>query len=574
MENNGDTDKFKNQVEIFENKNNIMKLKKEKILTLRKRNIKKNNFQRILEEKIKKEQEKYIIYEFEENDFFNASKLYKNNKNDIFKLSFETLKKKNYDDHELKFWLYSMVKVSLKGRKKDIEEKILHYLTNEKVNFLIDILIDYSQFSINNFNNVDQIKNQIKFKYNACSILINLLNDTNKYNDTFIDKIMNIYNFMNILINFYQNTKEISFLILLTHYQWLMNNGIQDDSYKKIIKKHPGINFPQLIQNIFNLNNSELYTNNIRMIIIYLEQQSDTKMFYQYNNYFKNIENIIIYCIQNNNISLLNESYCLLNLLLKSEANCKLIIENKIFIKLLTQIINGFNHISYCSCCLCKLIKNDENNLINENYQIYKVIFEILLNKINSDKNIIKHALKMLRLIINNKNGYNLLNFIINNSYQKFFLRLQEIYFEKPYNLLVQSEIFTFFDNFFDLANNSLKNNLLANGLHTFTLNCLESSYQEFVDENKDNDCYNKLIIKILKLLITILNFAENDLNLKINLKNLCEEKNIYDILIKLNYCKNQQIQDLVGELNDNFFNGYEKEEYSDYENDYENDNE
>ena len=164
MENNGDTAKFKNQVEIFENKSNIMKLKKEKILTLRKRNIKRSNFQRILEEKIKKEQEKYIIYEFEENDFFNASKLYKNNKNDIFKISFETLKKKNYDDHELKFWLYSLVKVSFKGKKKDIEEKILHYLTNEKVNFLIDILIDYSQFSVNNFNNVNQIKNQIKFK--------------------------------------------------------------------------------------------------------------------------------------------------------------------------------------------------------------------------------------------------------------------------------------------------------------------------------------------------------------------------------------------------------------------------
>ncbi len=568
MEKNGRIDNFKNQTEIFENKDNIIKLKKEKILTLRKQNKRRNNFYRILEEKAKKEEEKYKIYEFEENDFFNLPLKYKNNKNDIFKLSYEDLRNKNYDDHELKYWLYSMNVLSLKGKKKDIEQKILKNLTNKKVTFLMDLLIDCSQFNINNFSNIALIKNQIKFKYTACSLLINILFDTNEYNEIFINKIMDIYNFMTILINLYQNTNEISFIILLTHCQWLMNNGIQDDSYKTIIKKHSSINFPKLIQTIFNINNPELYINNIRMVKIYLEQQNDTKTFYLYNNFIKDIENIINYCIQNNNVNLLNEAYCALNMLLKSDANCKLVLENKMYIKLLTQIVNGFNNIAYCNCCLCKLIKNDENNMINDNYQIYKIIFDIILNNKNiSDKDAIKHALKILRLIINNKNGYNLLNFIINNSYQKFFIRLQEIYFDKPYNLLVQSEIFNFFENFFDLANNSLKNNLINNELHVFTLNCLENSYQEFVNENKDNDCYNKLIIKILKLLITILNFGENDLNMKITLKNLCEEKNIYNILNELNYCKNPQIQELVGDLNDNFFNAYENEEYSDYDN-------
>ncbi len=551
MEKNGRIDNFKNQTEIFENKDNIIKLKKEKILTLRKQNKRRNNFYRILEEKAKKEEEKYKIYEFEENDFFNLPLKYKNNKNDIFKLSYEDLRNKNYDDHELKYWLYSMNVLSLKGKKKDIEQKILKNLTNKKVTFLMDLLIDCSQFNINNFSNIALIKNQIKFKYTACSLLINILFDTNEYNEIFINKIMDIYNFMTILINLYQNTNEISFIILLTHCQWLMNNGIQDDSYKTIIKKHSSINFPKLIQTIFNINNPELYINNIRMVKIYLEQQNDTKTFYLYNNFIKDIENIINYCIQNNNVNLLNEAYCALNMLLKSDANCKLVLENKMY-----------------NCCLCKLIKNDENNMINDNYQIYKIIFDIILNNKNiSDKDAIKHALKILRLIINNKNGYNLLNFIINNSYQKFFIRLQEIYFDKPYNLLVQSEIFNFFENFFDLANNSLKNNLINNELHVFTLNCLENSYQEFVNENKDNDCYNKLIIKILKLLITILNFGENDLNMKITLKNLCEEKNIYNILNELNYCKNPQIQELVGDLNDNFFNAYENEEYSDYDN-------
>ena len=136
MEKNDQSDKFKNQLINFENKNNIMQMKKEKILTLRKHNKRRNNFYRILEEKAKKEEEKYKIYEFEENDFSNLPMIYQNNKNDIFKLSYEDLKKKNYDDHELKYWLYSMNIISLKGRRKDLEQKILKNLTNKKVSFL------------------------------------------------------------------------------------------------------------------------------------------------------------------------------------------------------------------------------------------------------------------------------------------------------------------------------------------------------------------------------------------------------------------------------------------------------
>ena len=204
------------------------------------------------------------------------------------------------------------------------------------------------------------------------------------------------------------------------------------------------------------------------------------------------------------------------------------------------------------------MVKCDENNIINDNFQLSKTLFDIILNKKYVDRNVIRHSLKLLRLIINNKNGYNLLNYIISNSFQNFFIRLQNLYFEEPHNLLVQSEIFCFYEN------NSLKNNLLENNLHIFTLACLESSYQEFLNENKDNACYNKLIIKILHLIGTILNFGKNDLKLKIGLKNCCEEKNIYYILTELNYSKNKDIQDLVDYLNTNFFDGYENEETGD----------
>ena len=561
MESEGDKKKEINKLEKFESMENFINSKKEQILTLRKKKNRKNNLYRILLEKEIKEQDKYKMLEFDLNEFSKTKQNYENkNKNDIYKLSFEELNNKKYDDEELKYWLYSMNEISIKGKKHLIEEKILKNLTPEKIKFLIKILIDTSQFNIN-LNNLAQLKNQIKFKYNACSLLINILYDTNKYNEIIIDKIKNIFDFIYLLFNYYNNTKEISFLILITNYQWLINNAMQEDSYKEIIKKNPKINFPDLIQNIFNINNSELYLNNIRMVIIYLYEQKEPETFYQYNIFIKEIENIIYYCLQNNNINLLKESYKALSILLKSEANCKLIIENKEYIKLLSLIINGFNTFSYCNCCLSKLVKNDENNIINDNYQLYKTLFDIILNKTYIDKNVIKHALKIIRLIINNKNGYNLLNFIINNSFQNFFFRLQNLYFEKPNNLLIQSEIFSFYENFFNCANNTFKNKLLENNLHIFTLNCLENSYEEFIKDNKDNHCYNKLIKQILNLLATILKFGENNLNIKIILKNCCEEKNIYYILNELNYCKNKDILDLIEYLNINFFEGYENEE-------------
>ena len=172
----------------------------------------------------------------------------------------------------------------------------------------------------------------------------------------------------------------------------------------------------------------------------------------------------------------------------------------------------------------------------------------------------------MLRLIFNNKNGYNIINIIINTYSNNFFVQLQQLYFEKPYDLLIQSEIFNFLNNIFKLTNNSFKSMLISNDLHKFVLNCLESCYKEFITDNKDNKCYNKLIVQMLNLLVSILKFGEGDLNMKISLKEYCEEKNIYDILQELNYSKNKEIQDLVEILNHNYFNGYENEEFNDDE--------
>ena len=573
MENDPGKIKVLNPVEKFETSENFLNSKKEKILTLRKKKNKKRNIYRIIKEKEIKEEEKYKIYEFDKNELSKIKALYKTkdkSKNDIYKLSLEEIKSKNYNDDELKYWIYTMCKTSLRGKQSSIKEKILKNITTEKIKYLINIVIDKTYFNTN-INDINVLKNQIKFKYNSCSLLINILYDTEKYTEIIVNYIKDIFDFIFILFNFYNISKDISFLILITHYQWLINNAVQDEWYNFLKKKNKDINLPVLIQNIFSINNPELYLNNIRMLIIFLSQEDDPKTFYQYNIFIYELQNIINYSIENNNIHFLKEAYKALSILLKSEANCKLIIEDKKYIKLLSMIIKGFNTFSYCNCCLTKLIKNDENNIINDNYQIYINLFDIILNKTYVDKIVIKHALKIIRLIINNKNGFKLLNYILNNSFQNFFLRLQQLFFEKPNNLLVQSEIFKFYENFFNCANNTLKNKLLENNLHIFTLNCLGNSYEEFLKENKDNDSYNKLIEQMLSLLGTILLFGDNDLKVKINLKNCCEEKNIYNILIELNYCQNKHIQDLVEYLLRNFFEGYENEEYKEINDDNEN---
>ena len=116
------------------------------------------------------------------------------------------------------------------------------------------------------------------------------------------------------------------------------------------------------------------------------------------------------------------------------------------------------------------------------------------------------------------------------------------------------------------MSNNSFKAILISNGLDKFNINCLEECYQEFISENKDNTYYNKLIVQMLNLLYSILKFGESDLNMKITLKEYCEEKNIYQILNELNYSKNKLIQDLVENINTDCFEGYENEEFNEDE--------
>ena len=60
---------LKDALKNFKTEKDINKIQKDKILTLRKKRIKKNNARRVLEENEEKSDQKYKIYEFEEIDF-------------------------------------------------------------------------------------------------------------------------------------------------------------------------------------------------------------------------------------------------------------------------------------------------------------------------------------------------------------------------------------------------------------------------------------------------------------------------------------------------------------------------
>ena len=567
MEKKFDIIRAKKFAEDLKSGKDILNIKKNKFLSLRKKNNNKNNYNRILKGKGIEENKKYSLYEFDENDFKNG-KINFVNVNDVYKLPFEKNKNNFYDNEEFKYWLYLVYKRTIEGDKTELKN-ILKNFTKEKIEFLINILIDSSQFnnSSNNIFQFEEIKNNIKFKYNICSILINLLYDTEEYNEIFIENIMSIYNFISILIKLYKTWNEISFIVLIIHYQWLINNLIiESNIYSEIIEKNPKINFPELIQDIFNLNKIELYLVNIRMLILFLDNQENPQSFIQYKIFISILDKIITNCSDISHIDILLASYKALNKLFKSEANCVLVLEDKNYIKLINKIIQGFNSFTFCDCCLTKLIKNDKENVINETYQIHLMLIDIIFKKIPATKNIIKHALKIMRLIFYNKNGFNVINYLINTYTKNIFAQLQLLFSEKPNNLLIQSEVFNFLFAIFDLSNNSFKAILISNGLDKFNINCLEECYQEFISENKDNTYYNKLIVQMLNLLYSILKFGESDLNMKITLKEYCEEKNIYQILNELNYSKNKLIQDLVENINTDYFEGYENEELNEDE--------
>ena len=168
MEKKFDIIRAKKYAEDLKSGKDILNIKKNKFLSLRKKNNNKNNYNRIIKGKGIEENKKYSLYEFDESDFTNDKNNFVN-VNDVYKLPFEKNKNNFYDNEEFKYWLYLVYKRTIEGDKTELKN-ILKNFTSEKIEFLINILIDSSQFnnSSNNIFQFEEIKNNIKFKYNIC----------------------------------------------------------------------------------------------------------------------------------------------------------------------------------------------------------------------------------------------------------------------------------------------------------------------------------------------------------------------------------------------------------------------
>ena len=94
----------KKYAENLNTEDDILNIKKDKLLSLRKKNNKKIKFNRIFEQKEIEETKKYSIYEFQESDFKNIL-----NKKDISELPLENKNNNIYENEEFKCILYCIV---------------------------------------------------------------------------------------------------------------------------------------------------------------------------------------------------------------------------------------------------------------------------------------------------------------------------------------------------------------------------------------------------------------------------------------------------------------------------------
>ena len=177
---------------------------------------------------------------FKESDF--SFEFTSKNKN-IISLELNDLINLNYNNLELKYYFFSLRKISIKGQSNLILENI----SNEKINFFFNILFD------ENINNLT-IEEFLKFKYEILIILINLNVDFEDFNEIYIKNTQNIYNFIIKIINFNNiNNENNPYLIILYHLIWLFSNIINDNEIFNIIIKNENIKIPFLIKNIFDL---------------------------------------------------------------------------------------------------------------------------------------------------------------------------------------------------------------------------------------------------------------------------------------------------------------------------------
>ena len=480
---------------------------------------------------------------FKESDF--SFDFTEKNKN-IFNLNLNDLQNLNYNNLELKYYFFFLRKISIKGEKINL---ILENISQEKIDFFFKILFD------ENINNLT-IEEFLKFKYEILIILINLNVDSEDFNENFIKNSQNIFNFI-IKITKINNINENNpYLIILYHSIWLFANVINDDEIFEIVFKNENIKIPFLIKNIFDSKIFPVFKPTFELFFTFLQKiENFNENFIIENKFFlEYFYQIIQFSLNEFQINLLSIIFQTLNFFLKKKEIVDFILLNFTnFKNLIETIFNCYKIYHKSQCCLIKILKRDENFFLFNQYE--KIIFDdFVLNCIsnindnNNDSKSVKHAIKILIILINSEKILNIL--IKKENDFKLFGNINRI-FIKFNNFSLIFTIFSFYDKIFEKGNLFIKKILIDKNLHIFCIDELQK-----IIENKNNKI-DKIIFTILTILKKTLSFSNEIEQTSNKIKDDLEQRNFFDFLIKLQQNKNSLVYDLAIDIIENFYDDF-----------------
>ena len=491
-------------------------------------------------------------YEFSDEDFINYginSETSEKNET-IFDISIEDLVASCETENkiELKFWLYKLGKISLEGNKELIQSKIINKISVEKINLLFK-LITFSD------NNVGTVSDDIlKIRYQSICILINILVDTDTYNQIFIDKAEIIINSM---LNLLHKVSQLNENVLLYHLQWLFSNMIESQEMFYCINQNKKLNIINFLKQVFDYNSKqENYLDNIvtLWILQFCLHHLDGDSIAFYSIFINNIQNLVQKSMKHLNVELLVECFnCLIEY--SKSAQCLNIIlnpNNNNGINLLQSIVKTVNIVPEAHELINLMILNDKRNFILSSYDIFgEIILPFLFGiKDGDDKKATTNTVNSLNLFhtLLDKScvSANIINKFMSNS--KCFDNFIYLYTNND-SFEIKKKVIVILTDIFQKGDIRIKQHLCNIKLHIFLIN----EIQKYIDEAYGKDL-NEIIALLLSGLEKILIYSDQNYS-KINyVQKELEESNIIGVLLKLQCHKQQSIYETAVSLLESFW--------------------
>ena len=480
---------------------------------------------------------------------FNSNNIVNSNNNEyndnIFELTLIDLQQSQNTENqiELKRYLFEINKISLLGKTSEIETKILNNFSTEKTQFIFDLL-----FTNINSNPTTYTLTNINFQYECLTLLINLIIDTNKYNNIFLTNLPLIYNYILTLStqpHLISNNSQLQ--IIYYHFIWLLGNIIQ--GYNQPFPND--INIPQLISNIYIHYNSQhqILSYNIWLLSIYLYQMN-VETYVQYIYFIDTLLTLIGNKHNEIPIVIITNILQVISLLIKNEICFNYIMDKYNFI--IFFLINSYTLYATAQQSLIYFIKYDKQNIISRRVDIYnQIIYDILFkNKKEQETDMFIHTLRLFRYLIIATSS------LEDNCVITRFIKDKEAfsYFQLYYmNLGIDDSdrkmlknVYKILYELFDRGSLYVKKYLCENNLHMYFISEIRKL--------KNNEHCFPLIVIILKSLANMLQFEKQSNNILNYIKNELENENFDSLLLQLQMSKHPDICKLANMIVNNYY--------------------